>query len=100
MSKELKVIESSTEVAIGDKTIRLSNNLLKAWYDTYPKEFLELEIKKARNWLLANPHKAPKSQWGRFFNGWLDRGWENYRKTLKSNPVKLTLEDMEEILKG
>lgn len=78
--------------------IKISSDLVSAWSDTYPKEFLELELKNARNWVLSNPHKAPKSAWGRFLNSWFQRGWERYRTTLKSQPVKLTADDLNEIL--
>jgi hypothetical protein len=78
-----------------DKQIELPRDLLLSWSDTFPKEFIEEELKKARSWILANPHKTPKSAWGRFFNRWLNQGWERYRTTLKSNPVKVTAEDLE-----
>lgn len=83
-----------------NKEINLKKDLLMSWIDTYPKEFVEEELKKARSWILSNEHKAPKSAWGRFFNSWLSRGWDNYRKTLKSNPTKLTEESLSEILNG
>lgn len=82
------------------KPIEITQALLSSWADTYPQEFLKEEFKKARNWVLSNPDKAPKSAWSRFLNGWFSRNWENYRKTLKSNPVKLTAEQVEEILGG
>lgn len=81
-----------------EKEIQIPRDLLFSWSDTYPKEFVEEELKKARSWVLANPHKAPKSAWGRFLNQWLTRGWEKYRTTLKSNPVKITVDDLEEFL--
>lgn len=80
--------------------ISIDQDLIDSWKDTYPQEFLIEEFKKARSWLIANKHKAPKSQYGRFFNNWFSRSWEQYRKTLKSNPVKLTEDDMKDILKG
>lgn len=72
--------------------------LIGSWADTYPKEFLDLEIKKARSWLLANPHKSPKTNFGRFFNSWFNRAWEDYRKTLKSNPTQITVDDLNDLL--
>lgn len=80
------------------KEIKISNDLIQAWSDTYPKEFLEQEFKNARNWVLSNPHKSPKSAWGKFLNSWFQRGWERYRTTLKSQPTKLTVDDLNEIL--
>lgn len=80
--------------------IPIKNELIRSWADTYPKEFLTEEMKKARNWVLANTHKAPKSNWGRFFNSWFSRAWDQYRKTLASNkPVGITDDDVKRIMK-
>lgn len=80
------------------KTISVTKDLIDSWIDTFPKEFLDEEIKKARSWVLSNSHKAPKSNWGRFLNSWFNRGWDRYRQNLKSNPTKLTLDDLNEAL--
>jgi len=85
-----KILISITE----NKKVEVTNDLIKSWADTYPKEYLELEIKKARNWLLANPHKMPKSNFGRFFNSWFDRGWEAYRKNLTSNQTTTSVDEL------
>lgn len=78
--------------------VEVSRGLILSWADTYPKDFLDLEVKKARSWLLANPHKSPKSNFGRFFNSWFNRAWEDYRKSLKSNPVSMTVDDLNDLL--
>lgn len=80
----------------GDKEIGISKELINSWSDTFPKEFLEIEFKKARSWLITNSHRSPKKNYGRFFNNWFNRGWEQYRKTLSSNPVKITVEDLQD----
>lgn len=80
------------------KTIQVSKDLIDSWVDTFPKEFLDEEIKKARSWILSNPHKSPKSNWGRFLNSWFNRGWDRYRTTLKSNPTKITIDDLNDAL--
>lgn len=57
------------------------------WPELYPeKGWVEREATKAVNWAKVNPKKAPKSSRGcaRFFTGWLERGWERYRKSLPS----------------
>lgn len=52
--------------------------------------FVDRETKKMEIWLLANKNKSPKSTsgWTRFVMGWLERGWDQYRKTLHSKPVE------------
>lgn len=80
------------------KSISIKKDLITAWSDTYPKEYLDLSVKELRNWVLSNEHKAPKSAWAKFMNSWFQRGWERYRTTLKSQPTKLTTDDLNEIL--
>lgn len=82
----------------GTNSVLVSADLIASWADTYPKEFLDLEIRKARSWILANPQKAPKTAYGRFFDSWLSRGWETYRKSLKGNPSAITVADLDELL--
>ena len=80
------------------KSIDIKKELVSSWSDTYPKEFLTESLKEMRNWILSNPEKSPKSAWAKFMNGWFKRGWEQYRKNIKSNPTKLTVEDLNESL--
>lgn len=92
-------INSQVSLRVSDTIqIPLSQQLVKSWAETFPKEFLNEEFRKARNWILANPHKAPKKAWGRFLNNWLNRGWDDYRKTLKSNPGAISIDDLNEML--
>lgn len=97
--KAVAVVAPKTSINLLSKQVEIPNTLVQSWADTYPKEYLELELKKARSWLITNPHKAPKTNFGRFFNSWFDRGWEKYRQTLKTNPTQLTVEALEEILR-
>jgi hypothetical protein len=64
----------------------------------YPdSDFVSREKEKMKVWLAANPKKQPKSKsgWTRFVMGWLERGWENYRKTIQSQaPKKKTWQDL------
>lgn len=95
----LKPAVSNALVRISsEKQVAISADLIKSWADTYPKDFLDMELKKARSWILANPQKSPKKGWGRFFNSWFDRGWEKYRTTLKSNPSAISVDDLNDLL--
>lgn len=56
----------------------------KSWLSAYPSiDWICHEIRKANAWCETNSHKAPKDR-GRFMLTWLNRGFENYRKTLQS----------------
>lgn len=93
--------DKSVIVLTASKQFLIKKELLQSWADTYPKEFLELSLKEMKNWILANDHKAPKSAWGKFMNGWFQRGWERHRKTMASNaPSKITSDDLAKFLNG
>lgn len=47
------------------------------WKSAYPNLDIEIELAKAHAWLIANPTKANRKAWGRFFNGWLGRNKAN-----------------------
>jgi hypothetical protein len=46
---------------------------LEEWADTYPATNPELELKRMKQWLLANPKKAVKRNWRKFITNWLTR---------------------------
>jgi hypothetical protein len=92
-NKEI-VKNEKIEIDLGIAKALVSKNLISSWADTFPKEYLELELKKARSWLLANEHKAPKKDYAKFLNNWFNGGWEKYRKTLPSNQTKTSVEDL------
>ena len=59
----------------------VSEELQKDWLEIFlSADWIGQELKKAHAWCLANPDRAPKSNWGRFYNSWLLRSWEKYRK--------------------
>ena len=60
----------------------VTHEVQKAWLEAYPSaEWVVTEIKRAQVWIASNPQKAPKN-FGRFMSGWLNRGFEQYRKGL------------------
>lgn len=66
----------------------ISEELKAQWIKTYKDEkWIDFEISAAKSWILSNPTKAPKSDFKRFYNSWLKRGWENHRKTLQAKPL-------------
>ena len=67
--------------------INLSEQIFKIYPD---KEFIAKEREKMKLWLSTNQKKSPKSKsgWTRFVMGWLERGWERYRKTINSERAK------------
>jgi hypothetical protein len=94
-------VDKSEIVLSSSKRFLIKKELLESWSETYPKEFLELSLKEMKNWILVNDAKAPKSQWGKFMNGWFQRGWERHRKTMASNPTsKISESDLNDWLKG
>lgn len=57
-----------------------------AWLTTYSeKEWIIHQLREAVTWIHGHQHKAPKSNFSRFFTGWLSRNWEKHRKNISSN---------------
>lgn len=68
----------------------VSQDLQTTWVDLYgDNAWIILEVKKAYAWVLANPGRAPRANFGRFYNSWLARSWERQRKTTTSTTKKL-----------
>ena len=62
--------------------IEVEKNLYEKWIEIYSHEFVTHELKQIETWLMINKHKAPRKDFKRFINNWLNRGWESYRKKL------------------
>lgn len=73
-----KCKEKFTEFEFTQKQL---NSLVDAFGD---QAWIESELLKSVAWLEANPQRRPK-KFPKFFNNWLQRGWESYRKTLPTN---------------
>lgn len=54
---------------------RISDEQVAAWSDVYPALKIEIELGKAREWILANPTKKKKN-WRRFLVNWFGRAQE------------------------
>lgn len=89
-SSELKnsITEASEETLIKSNFTEFLNNKIETLYPD--KDFVTREKEKMKVWLAANPKKSPKSKsgWTRFVMGWLERGWEQYRKSIQTEKPK------------
>lgn len=47
------------------------------------------ELLKAVAWLMANPQKNPRNQWGRFFTGWINRSRNRSQPSNKTEARKV-----------
>ena len=71
---------------------RVKPQAMRQWMLTYPSWFIKQESERAAAWVATNPAKGPKSNFGKFMNGWLDRGYKTYRQTNDVGPqTKKTL---------
>jgi hypothetical protein len=52
------------------------------WRAAYPRVDLDAELRKAVAWIVANPKRAPKSNWRRFLTSWLARAAEHAPSTV------------------
>lgn len=96
-SSELKnsITEATEQTLIKSNFTEFLNNKIETLYPD--KDFVTREKEKMKVWLAANPKKSPKSKsgWTRFVMGWLERGWEQYRKSIQTEkPKKKTWMDL------
>lgn len=79
-----------------------SQEVQRSWIDAYPSvEFIQTECRKANSWILSNPQKAPK-KFQRFFNNWLSKAFESYRKGIPSRRLtnsELNQESLKDLYK-
>lgn len=57
------------------------------WREAYPAIDLSAEIAAARNWLIANPRKATKSNYSAFLTNWFKRA-QDRGGGMRSNPAQ------------
>jgi hypothetical protein len=69
---------------ISKLSIKTQEALVTLYEDT---AYIKRELIKMGVWLRENAKKAPKSNYSRFILGWLERGWDNYRKGIPSKQV-------------
>ena len=63
----------------------IGTDTLESWSAAYGLVDIQAEINKAAAWCLSNPESAPKSQFGRYLNSWLNR--EQNKAAIRSIPV-------------
>jgi hypothetical protein len=89
-SRPQKVMGAIDALKVDRKLVEIlapiAQDLQRDWIEVFLSvDWITTELKKAHAWCLANPQKAPKSAWARFYNSWLMRAWDRYRKTIPSN---------------
>jgi hypothetical protein len=53
--------------------LNLTEDDKRGWSEAYPACDVGVELTRMREWLIANPTKAVKSNWRRFITNWLSR---------------------------
>lgn len=83
-SREREFFALSSEIEI--QNLANEGKLREVWINRVDLEYVEGEEAKMVTWLLANPQKkVTRRGFSRFYNSWLERGYEQHRKSLKSN---------------
>jgi hypothetical protein len=76
-SKPPKASRSSAKSAISWDSLEGWQGITEAdrqeWAAAYPGAVLDQELAKAASWLKANPTRAVRKNWRKFFTGWLSR---------------------------
>ena len=60
--------------------IQILKNLW-GWYGNAVAQWSTKQFAEMRNWIITEPQKANKKQWGRFVRGWLTKGFHDTAKT-------------------
>lgn len=66
-------MKTKARVTMDDSGFVIPDALRQTWATAYPDVDIERAAAKAFAWCRSNPRKAPKSDYGRFLNGWLGR---------------------------
>lgn len=83
-SRNREFFALSSEIEI--KNLANERQLRDVWINRVDLEYVAGEEAKMVTWLLANPQKkVTRRGFSRFYNSWLERGYEQHRKNLKSN---------------
>jgi hypothetical protein len=77
-----------TDSKTAEYLAKVSDDVQRAWLTLYPKYWVEQECKAAVVWCLANPRQGAKTEWPRFFTGWLKRGFDPLKHSAR--PVMRT----------
>lgn len=63
---------SSKVIAFSTKAFSINPEVLSSWKETFPAISVELEVRRAHEWILANP-KNRKSNYHRYLVNWLSK---------------------------
>lgn len=55
----------------------ITDDMIAMWEKAYPACDMERELTKMAVWILENPKKGHKSNWGRFITNWLSRSQDH-----------------------
>jgi len=69
----------------GGKWTGVTDEQIQVWAAAYPSVNVEEELKKAAAWIVSNPSTAPKSNFARFLNGWMERNQN--RAAIRAIPI-------------
>lgn len=79
--ERLRVEKISQEPILERYGDHITREIYGGWLASYEDEdWVIFELKKAATFILADPRKAPKKNFARFFSSWLSRSWEWKRK--------------------
>ena len=73
--REEKIKKREEKITFSDTTMweGITEERMALWKKAYPACDIEVELAKAAAWLVANPTKRPRSNYGRFLTNWLSR---------------------------
>ncbi|MBE3085598.1 MAG: replication protein, partial [Bacteroidetes bacterium] len=70
---DLAKLDSSISFCKEEGKLHITEKELEKWQSNYEGIDLKLEILEMERWLIANPSKANKKNWGKFMRNWLKK---------------------------
>ena len=67
------------------KWIGVTDEQIEVWRAAYPAVNIESELNRAAAWIVSNPGEAPRSNFSRFLNSWMEKNQN--RAAIRSIPV-------------
>ena len=70
---------------VNGKWTGLTDEQIQVWKSAYPAIDVDREISKAAAWIVSNPQDAPRSNFARFLNSWMERNQN--RAAIRAIPI-------------
>src|SRR3990167_5516067 len=84
--EEISTLNKKPRVSFTNgKWTGITEEQMQVWKEAYPAVNIEEQLRMAAAWIVSNPNEAPRSNFARFLNSWMER--HQNRAAIRSIPV-------------